>query len=130
MDLDWMPVAGTTLGCDFSGNVAKLGPKLTKKWNEGDRVLGWVLGNNTVRKDEGGFAEYVASNADVLIKIPDDMSDEDAASPPAGIITSGMGLFQKHNLVLPGEGEGNGETILIYGGTTATATLGIQLGKL
>ena len=125
-----MPVAGCTLGCDFAGTVAAIGPSTSKPWKEGDRVLGWVLGNNTVRKEEGAFAEYCVADADLLVSIPDNMRDEEAVCPPAGFATAGMGLFQKHELALPGEGDGNGEHFLIYGGTTATATLAIQLAKL
>ena len=131
MNLDYQPVQGSTLGCDFSGTVEALGPSLTKSLDVGDRVLGWALGNNIVRKDEGGFAEYCVANADLLIKIPEGMSDEDAASPPAGIATAGMGLFQKHGMVMPGESKGGkGEQVLVYGGSTATATLAIQFGML
>ena len=89
MDLDWMPVAGSTLGCDFSGVVDKIGPSVNASWKVGDRILGWVLGNNIVRKDDGGFADYCVADAELSIKIPDDMSDEEAASPGAGIITAG-----------------------------------------
>jgi NADPH:quinone reductase-like Zn-dependent oxidoreductase len=67
-----------------------------------------------VRKDEGAFAEYCVANADLCIRIPDGMSDEDAASPPAGVATAGMGLFQKLDMKLPGEGDGGkGEQVLV-----------------
>ena len=131
MNLDWQPIAGSTLGGDFSGTVAAVGPNVTKSWKEGDRIAGWVLGNNVVRKDEGGFAEYCVADAELSIKVPDSMSDEEAASPPAGIVTAGMGVFQKLGLPLPGEGEGGkGEQVLVYGGTSASATLAIQFGRL
>ena len=130
MDLEWMPVAGSTLGCDFSGTVAAVGASTARSWKEGDRVLGWVLGNDITHKEQGAFAEYCVVGADFLVKTPESMSDEEAVSPPAGICTAGMGVFQKHGLPLPGEGDGNGEPFLIYGGTTATATLAIQLAKL
>ena len=131
MNLDWQPIPGSTLGCDFSGTVAALGPNVTKSWAVGDRISGWALGNNVVRKDNGGFAEYCVANAELCIKVPDNMSDAEAVSAPAGIATAGMGLFQKLEMVLPGQvGNGKGEPVLIYGGTTATATLAIQYAKL
>jgi NADPH:quinone reductase-like Zn-dependent oxidoreductase len=131
MNRDYMPIPDASLGCDFSGTIEDVSPNVTKKWSKGDRVCGWTLGNNIVRKDEGAFAEYCVANADLCIRVPDRMTDEEAASPPAGIATAGMGLFQKHNMLFPGEGEGGKhEWVLIYGGTSATATLAIQLAKL
>ena len=126
-----MPVAGCILGCDFSGTIANVGSSVQKIWKIGDRVAGWVLGNNTVRKDDGAFAEYCVANGETCIKIPEGMSDEEAASPPAGIATAGMGLFLNLGMVMPGEGEGGKrEPVLVYGGTSATATLAIQFGNL
>lgn len=37
-----MPVAGATLGSDFSGTIAAVGSSIKKAWDIGDRVLGWV----------------------------------------------------------------------------------------
>lgn len=89
-----------------------------------------MIGDNIVRKDNGAFAEYVVAHAELIIKIPDNMGDEEAASPPAGIATAGAGLFQLLDIPIPGEGDSKGDTVLIYGGTSATATLAIQFGKL
>ena len=131
MNLDWMPIPESILGCDFSGTVDKIGPNIKKDLKVGDRVFGWVLGNNVPRKDNGAFAEYCAANSDFLVHTPESMSDEEAATPPAGIATAGMVVFQKNNMDLPGQGDGGkGEPVLIYGGTTATATLAIQYAKL
>ena len=126
------PVAGSTLGGDFSGTIAAVGASIKKPWNIGDRVLGWVVGNNVARKDNGGFAEYCVVDAELCIRIPDGMSDEEAASPPAGIATAGMGVLMKHDIPLPGEGQSGAgsETMLVYGGTSATGTIAIQTGKL
>ena len=130
-NLDVLAIPGSTLGCDFSGIVEAVGPNVKKSWNVGDRVSGWVVGNNVIRKDDGSFAEYVVANGELSMKVPDNLSDEEAAGPPAGIGTVGIGLCQQLGMVLPGEGGGGkGESVLIYGGTSATATIGIQLAKL
>lgn len=125
-----MPITGSTLGCDYSGKVVDVGPKVTRL-KKGDRVAGWVLGNNVVRKDDGGFAEYCVASADICFKVAPDMSDELAVSPPAGIATAGQGVFQSHGIPVKALFEG-GQTgqILIYGGTSATSTLAIQSAKL
>ena len=47
--------------------------------------------------------------------------------------TVGQGLFQPGKglaLALPEQGKGDGEWLLIYGGSTATGSLGIQFAKL
>lgn len=69
------------------------------------------------------------------IKIPDWMSDEDASTIGVGISTVGQGLFQTLGLDFPSEdatvgADGSKGTILIYAGSTATGTLGIQFAKL
>lgn len=127
-----MPVTGATLGCDFSGTIAAVGSAVKKPWNPGDRVLGWAVGNNVARKDNGSFAEYCVIDAELCMRVPDGMGDEEAASPPAGFATVGLGVFQKHGISLPRdiEKDGSGETILIYGGTSATGTLAVQMAKL
>ncbi|KAK3712160.1 hypothetical protein LTR37_009251 [Vermiconidia calcicola] len=131
VNLDFQAIPGSTLGCDFSGTVAEIGPKVNKTFDKGERVCGWVVGNNKAQKDEGGFAEYCVASVDLLMRVPESMSDEEAASPPAGVATAGMGLFQKHGMVLPDQAEdGKGEPVLVYGGTSATATLAIQYAKL
>lgn len=128
------PIAGATLGSDFSGTVAALGPSIKKPWHVGDRVCGWVVGNNVARKDNGGFAEFCAVDAELCLRVPAGMSDEEAASPAAGIATAGMGVFMKQGIALPGAEDGGkgaeGETMLVYGATSATGTIAIQMAKL
>lgn len=127
-----MPVAGATLGCDFSGTIAETGSSIKKPWKIGDRVLGWIVGNNIARKDNGAFAEYCVVDAELCLRVPDSLTYNEAASPAAGIATSGLGVFQTHGIPLPGEGNAGAkdEFMLIYGGTSATGTIAIQMAKL
>lgn len=92
--------------------------------------MGVVAGNNSARKDNGAFAEYCVAHAELCMRVPDGMSNEDAASPPAGIGTAGLGLFQKLEFPWPGEGTATDENVLVYGGSSATGALAIQLGNL
>ena len=126
-----IPVPGNTLGNDFSGTVEAIGSKVKKSWSVGDRICGLIAANNIVHKDDGTFAEFCVANGELSMKIPDGMSDNEAASPGVGIGTAGSGLFHLLGMVLPGEEEGGkGEPVLIYGGTSATGTMAIQLAKL
>lgn len=59
------------------------------------------------------------------------MSDTDAATLGAGVITCGQALYQGLKLPLPGDGmEKYGGFLLVYGGSTASGTLAIQYGIL
>lgn len=67
----------------------------------------------------------------MLIKVPEHMSLEEAASLGTGIGTMGLALF--HNLDVPGyptKPTEDAKTVLVYGGSTASGTLALQLLKL
>lgn len=127
-----MPIPTATLGCDFTGTIAATGSSIVKRWNVGDRVLGWVVGNNSARKENGAFAEYCVADAELCIRVPEGMSEEEAASPGAGITTAGWGVLVGHGVPVPegGSAGGKGEPILVYGGTSATGATAIQMAKL
>ena len=67
----------------------------------------------------------------VLIKIPEHLSFEQAATLGVGVITCGQALYQLLSLPLPpATATEPQQTILIGGGSTATAVLGIQYARL
>ena len=109
-----------------------MGEKVTKKWKKGDRVCGFVHGSNILHEEDGAFGEYLTVKGDLAMKVPDNMSFEDAATLGVGIITVGQGLYQQMKLPYPdgGSGSANGEPLLIYGGSSATGMAGIQFAKL
>lgn len=62
------------------------------------------------------------------MKIPDGMTFEEAATLGTGIGTMGLALY--HNLQVPGYPDRPAEvkkTVLVYGGSTASGTLALQL---
>lgn len=64
---------------------------------------------------------------------PDTFTFEQAATLGTGVLTVGQGLFEKDyglELALPSEPVKEPEYVFIYGGSTATGTLGIQFAKL
>lgn len=137
--LDYSAVPGSIHGYDFAGTIVALGTdkRVTGHLAIGDRVAGLVHGMNKLRPDVGAFAQYVGAYADLLLKIPDHMTFEDAASFGTGVATASLSLFKE--LCVPaslhrlreGKTEANdGEFVLVAGGSTATGTRAIQLLKL
>ncbi|UCK58859.1 hypothetical protein AFCA_001695 [Aspergillus flavus] len=132
---DWKHIAflappGALIGCDYAGIVEEVGKAVKKPFKKGDRVCGFTHGGNAVQHEDGAFAEYIVAKGDVQIRIPDNLSFQEAATLGVGISTVGQGLYQSLKLALPSEPIKEPEPILIYGGSTATGTLAIQFAKL
>lgn len=121
-----------TVGCDFSGIVEEVGAAVTQPFKRGDRVFGFAHTCHIEEPEDGAFAEYVVAMGDITHKIPDHMSFEDAASLGLQVYTVGQGLYQSLELPWPTEPVKPEDKfpILIYGGSTAMATLAIQMAKL
>ncbi|EMC98222.1 hypothetical protein BAUCODRAFT_66865 [Baudoinia panamericana UAMH 10762] len=134
---DWKHIAGQLAapngisGCDFAGEVVEVGADVSKHFQPGDRIAGTTHGANASNPEDGCFAEYCVAKADLMVKLPQSLSYEKAATFPLGTSTVGQGLYQKAlKLNLPTQPTKNGETVLIYGGSTATGSLAIQFAKL
>ncbi|KIX93159.1 uncharacterized protein Z520_11216 [Fonsecaea multimorphosa CBS 102226] len=128
--IDWMNHKGLLVGCDYSGVVAETGSGYSKPWKVGDRICGFAHGCNELQPEDGAFAERIAVKADVQMRIPENMSFEEAATLGVAVVTCGQGLFQQMGLDLPSQPSTKGEFIFIYGGSSATGTVGIQFAKL
>jgi NADPH:quinone reductase-like Zn-dependent oxidoreductase len=85
--LEFMPVFGLRSGCDYAGVVEDVGPKVTKAFNKGDRITGVTHGSNMSNLADGAFAEYIAVKGDLQIKIPDNLSNEEAATLGVSVST-------------------------------------------
>jgi NADPH:quinone reductase-like Zn-dependent oxidoreductase len=131
---DWKHVhAGvkdTIVGCDYAGIVEAVGEGVTKEFNKGDKVYGAVHGSNRYRPDSGAFAQYTLAKGDLQSKIPDNLTFEEAATLGIGLFTVGQGMYQNLGLALPTDPIKDKTPVLIYGGSTATGSLGIQFAKL
>ncbi len=169
-DVEGLAGPGCTLGCDYSGVVEDVGSNIEKQWKKGDRIAGFAHGGNILQSEDGAFGEFVRPNlvparygrcfkadlklnryavvkGDVQYKIPDNTTDEDAATLGVAvsqctqtlctrqrymlticlqkIITCGQALYMSLELPLPGSGKA-GYPILIYGGSTATGSIALQ----
>ena len=137
--LDYSAVPGAIHGYDFAGYIVALGEDVPSQFAVGDRVAGIAHGGNKLQPGNGAFAEYVAACSDLLLKVPEHMSMEDAASLGTGLSTAALsfGALQIPEILsqLKAAGEGakpesdRPEFVLVAGGSTASGTRAIQLLK-
>lgn len=105
------PGAPETLGVEMAGEVVSWGADVTG-WTAGDRVCALLLG--------GGYAELVAVPASMLMRVPDNLTIEQAAAIPEVFLTAYLNLFTLGDL--PHDG-----AALIHGGASGVGTAAIQL---
>ncbi|KAL3442915.1 hypothetical protein BJX65DRAFT_298682 [Aspergillus insuetus] len=129
-DIDDFDTPGLLVGCDYAGIVEAVGKDVKKPFKKGDRVCGFAHGSNIVQSQDGAFAEYIVVKGDVQIRIPENISFQEAATLGVGIFTIGQALYQSLRLALPENPIKEAVPILIYGGSTASGSLAIQFAKL
>lgn len=131
---DWkhiqMAVTGATIGCDYAGYVVDVGQAVRSPLVKGDRVAGVTHGSNAGNIEDGCFAEYCVAKDGLQMRIPENMSFEEAATLGLGITTMSQGLYTSLRLPLPTEPTQRPFPVLIHGGSTATGSLAIQFAKL
>ena len=125
---------GAIVGSDFSGIVVGVGAAVSscsKGLQIGDHVFGCVFGSNPAHPDGGAFAEYIAAPADLCFKMPQAMRFESAASMGLGLMTAGLVLksLGLSDLRPIASQSAEKSLALVYGASTATGTLAIQLLK-
>lgn len=125
------------LGNDVVGTVTQLGPGV-QGISVGDRIVtqGFIDFNGG-NSDQSALQEYAVADLSALAKIPDSVSDDEAATLPTNIIAPVVGLF--HNLQIPAPWLDDprsksfdyaGSTVLIIGGGTNCGRFAVQLAKL
>ncbi len=118
---NWKPAAARIPVSDGAGVVAAVG-KDVKSLKTGDRVAGiflpqWIEGGLTAEKyvsplggaaQDGVLAEYVAFDESAVVKIPESLSDEEAATLPVAAVTAWHAVGRRSRVR-------SGETVLIQG---------------
>ena len=99
-------------GLEVGGTVVATGDAVLG-WQVGDRVFGIVGG--------GGLADRVAVHERHVARVPDRISDEQAAAVPEAFITAHDAMFSRAGLVA-------GETLLVNGASGGVGTAAVQLG--
>lgn len=103
------------MGNEFCGVVDKIG-KNVHDFAVGDRVYGRMPLNKI-----GAFAEYASVDQNTIAKVPEYLSDEEAASVPLTALTA-LQAFELMN-VKPGK------TVFISGGTGSLGAMAIPIAK-
>jgi NADPH:quinone reductase-like Zn-dependent oxidoreductase len=112
------------IGLDMAGEVVEVGPGVSG-WRPGDRVL-----VNPVNKRkglmgemlDGGMAEYCRVAADQLIRMPDGVSFEDAASLPVAYGTA-------HRMIVTHDTIRAGDKVIVLGASGGVGTGCVLLAK-
>ncbi len=124
-------VSGAIFGFDCAGTVVAVGSAVRKDLKIGDRVCGSADGMSRLRPLGGGFAQYVSLPGDMALKIPENVTCEAAAAYGTALTSAGMALF--YSLKIPAnlleEPAKVPFPVLVYGGSTSTGTMAIQILK-
>jgi NADPH:quinone reductase-like Zn-dependent oxidoreductase len=107
IDLPWIP------GHEFSGVVEQVGSDVAE-YAPGDAVFG-ICGM-------GAYAEYLALKPTVVVRMPSNLSFEEAASAPVASLTAWQGVFDHGHLE-------KGQSILIHGGGGAVGGYAVQFAS-
>lgn len=106
------------LGLDVAGVVLGVSPDVTR-FKTGDEVFGLIGGVGAL---QGGLAELLAVDADLLAKKPKNISMREAASIPLTFITAWEGLVDRARI-------DSSKTVLIHGGAGGVGSAAIQIAK-
>ena len=87
---------------------------------------------NALGAENGAFSQYVRAYPALTMKIPESMSFEAAASLATGLSTAGLALFRSLQIPASLDQPPVREPffVLVYGGSTATGTIAVQLLKM
>jgi len=108
------PGASTILGLECAGVVAEVGAQV-RDWSVGDRAMALLPG--------GGYAEEAVVHAGSAMRVPDALTDEEAAAFPEVFLTAFLNLFLLARVR-------EGESALIHGGGSGVGTAATTLLKL
>lgn len=105
--------ASEILGLEASGTIAELGENV-EGWKVGDEVCALLEG--------GGYAEYVAIDASMLLPLPPGLDLIQAAAVPEVFYTAWLNLFVEGDLK-------PGQVAFIHAAASGVGTAGLQLCK-
>ncbi len=113
------------IGLDIAGEIVEIGSGVSG-WKSGDRVLVNPLNQTKGLMGEmmhGGLAEKCLVAADQLIKMPDDVTFEQAAALPVAYGTA-------HRMIITHDTIKTGEKVLVLGASGGVGTGCVLLAKM
>lgn len=105
--------ASPIMGLEMAGIVEAVGAEVTR-WKKGDRVFGLLPG--------GGYAELAVIHERMAMRLPDDLTFEQAAAIPETFLTAYQALCWLGDLQ-------QNETVLIHAGGSGVGTSAIQIAR-
>ncbi|KAH9925652.1 GroES-like protein [Epithele typhae] len=135
----FIEVFPAVIGCDGAGEIVAIGEGV-EGFSAGDRVA--VQGTIDMMKKEihGTYAQYVATPAKFLIKLPDSVSFDAGATMPCTLPTAALVLYNKdENVTGPrldapwtpgGRGKYAGKAAVVLGGSSSVGQYAIQFARL
>ena len=139
------------IGSDFAGTVVTLGEDVPASSNLAlrDRVSGFLQGASSINERPGAFAEFLIIPWDLVWKIPEDMSSEQAAGVSLVALTAAQSIWYRLGLQAPFKYDEEGVmrahqewrndqdktqdefiNILIYGASTSVGLFAAQMVNL
>jgi len=109
--LPWVP------GYDVAGVIHAKGAAVTG-WELGQRVCGMV----NFPLPAGGYSEYVVAMPEILVSIPQNVTDEQAAALPLAGLTAWQGLYEVSNLY-------SGHRVVILAAAGGVGHIAAQLAR-
>ncbi|KAI1271326.1 GroES-like protein [Xylaria sp. FL0933] len=117
-------------GVDFCGIIEEAG--LQSLHAVGTRVAGGCFPYLPGNRDVGAFAEYTVADSRHLLRVPNSMTDLQAAALGHAWSAAALAISDPDALNLsgfPSKPSNKGHMVLVYGGATATGILAIQMLK-
>ncbi|KAJ6024719.1 chaperonin 10-like protein [Penicillium herquei] len=126
------------LGTDVAGTVVEVGPGVTR-FKVGDRIAGNAVSaaKESNNPAEGGFQLYSVMRENMITKVPENFTHEQAASLGLGVVTAAYGLFHKDYLGLdmpqvppplnPQHGQKYPRAVIVTGGASSVGASAVQL---
>ncbi|KAI9157870.1 Trans-enoyl reductase RAP2 [Paramyrothecium foliicola] len=126
------PKEGAIIGNDFAGIIAAVAEGTDTDLVPGDMVGGISWGSQPAAPEDGAFASFVLAPAPLLFRLDPvaGIRTEEGASFGTALATCALAFWDSTALGLVGTPERPVDSplsVLVYGGSTATGTIAIQL---
>ncbi|CAE6487725.1 unnamed protein product [Rhizoctonia solani] len=117
----------SVLGTDGAGVIEAVGSEVDN-FRVGDRVFFQGFYHHT---DKTTFQQYCIVETDIISKVPDNITEDQASTIPVGSLAALTCLFQETGINVPSNGPtANNKGVLILGGSSSVGQYGIQLARI